>query len=120
MILDNGICTVFRGADIAGPGEMPNPVYTVIGKSWFGELSFASSPSRPTEGRQEKRIDNKIRILQNRAIRENTDVVILRDLDRFADRQPEDEVFLIVRAFHGLDDDSPTEITDLSLEVTRP
>lgn len=120
MILDSGICTIFRGTDAALPGEMPAPTYTVLGRSWFGEVSFESSPSRPTEGRQEKRTDNKIRILQNRAIRENTDVVILRDLDRFADRQPEDEVYLIIRAYHGTDDDGPTPITDLSLEVTRP
>lgn len=120
MILDSGICTIFRREDVALSGEMPRHSYTVLGRSWYGELSFETSPARPTDGREEHRADNKIRIIQNRAIRDNSDVVILRNLERFEDRTDADEVYLIRRAYHGTDDDSPTEITDLTLEVTRP
>lgn len=120
MILDSGICTVFRKRDLAMTGEKPRPGYEPIGKSWFGEVSFETSPARPTEGRKEQRTDNKIRILQMREIREQRDVVILRDLERFEDRDPDDAVYLITRAWHGQDDNGPTPISDLSLEVTRP
>lgn len=120
MILDSGICTIFRATDSALPGEMPVKTYTILGKSWFGELSFESSPARPTEGRQEHRIDNKIRIIQNRSVHENEDVVVLRELNAFSERLSGDEVYRIVRAYHGTDDDGPTPITDLSLEVIHP
>ena len=120
MILDTGICTLFQCVDMAAPGEMPYPAYQILGKSWFRELSFETSPVQPTEGRKEKRTDNRIRILQDRRIRENRDLVILRDLDAFADRETTDTVYRITRAFHGTDEDSPAAITDLSLEVMKP
>ncbi len=119
MILDKGICTIFRKKDIALSGEMPRPVFVVIGKSWFGEDSFETSPARPTEGRKELRTDAKIRILQDRSIRQN-DVVLLREVNDWSERTTDDAVYKIQRAWHGQDDDGPTPITDLSLEVVQP
>lgn len=119
MILDNGICTVFRPQDLALSGEMPRPGYQQITQGWYGELSFETAPARPTEGRRELKTDNRIRILQCRAIKQN-DVVVLRQLASFADRAADDAVYRIVRAYHGTDDQTTDLITDLSLEVYQP
>lgn len=119
MILDSGICTVFRKTDGALPGGMPVPVYTPIAAGWYGELSFETSPVWQTEGRKEQKADGRIRILQNRGIAQN-DIVVLEDLARFSDRSEGAAVYRITRAWHGVDDDGPTEITDLTLEVVKP
>lgn len=119
MILDSGICTVFHPEDLALSGEMPRPGYRPLTRGWYGETSFATTPASPTDGRRELRVDAKIRILQCRAIRQD-DVVILRNLETFEARERTDTVYRIIRAFHGTDDDGPTPITDLSLEVISP
>lgn len=119
MILDTGICSVFRAMDMALSGEMPRKGYGLIGKSWYGELSFETSPASPTDGRQEFRTDARIRLLQNRSIRQD-DVVILRDLPDWNSRGDADPVYRITRAYHGADDAGTTLITDLTLEVYRP
>ena len=119
MILDSGICSVFRRQNIALSGEMPRPGFQLIGQSWFGELNFETSPNRPTEGRQELRTDARVRILQNREIKQN-DVVVLRELPEFEQRGEDDAVFRITRAWHGTDESGTTPVSDLSLEVIRP
>ena len=119
MILDSGICTVFRKTDISEAGAMPAVSYVPIWASWYGELSYETSPAWPTEGRKEQKADGRIRILQNRQIAQN-DVVVLEHLERFAERPQDRPVYRVVRAFHGLDDDGPTQISDLTLEVTEP
>ena len=119
MILDRGICTVFRMTNLGANGDMPRRGYDRCYQSWFGELSFETSPARPTEGREELRTDARIRVHQNRSIRQD-DVVILADLETFDDRSPGAPVYRVTRAWHGLDDDGPTPVTDLSLEVIRP
>ena len=119
MILDKGICTVFRPTDTSGPGAMPEWTYIPIWASWYGEPSFETTGRWQTEGRKELRTDAKIRIMQNRQIRQN-DVVVLEHLESFDDRNPNAEVFQITRAWHGQDDDGPTPISDLTLEVITP
>lgn len=119
MILDSGVLSVFRKTDVSAPGEKPSPVYTLIGQSWYGELSFATSPSRPTEGRQELKMDARVRILQDRSIRQN-DVAVLYALTEFNDHDPALTVYRIIRCYHGQDDSGPTQITDLSLEIIQP
>ena len=119
MILDAGICSIFRKYDMALSGEMPRPAYALFWKSWYGELSFETSPQWHTEGREELRTDARIRIQQNRDLKQH-DIVVLRNIDRFDDRTAEDSVYRITRAYHGKDDDGPTLITDLSLEVYEP
>lgn len=119
MILDSGICTVFRSTDNSLPGEMPTKTYTPIFASWYGELSFSTAPNWQTEGRKEQQIDKKIRIIQKRDIRQN-DVVVLEHIASFAERSAGSTVFQVIRAYHGQDDDSPAQISDLSLEVIEP
>lgn len=119
MILDKGICTVFRKTDSAEAGAMPTVTYAPIWSSWFGELSFETVPEWQTDGRKEQRADGRIRILQNRGIAQN-DVVVLEHLAAFKDRSANAPVYRVIRAFHGLDDDGPTQISDLTLEVIRP
>ena len=119
MILDKGICTVFRKEDTSSAGDMPSWGYTRIGGSWYGELSFSSRPVWQTEGRKELKVENKIRILQDRQIREN-DIVVLEDLTAWANKSSGAVVYDIVKVWHGIDDDGPTPVTDLTLEVVSP
>ena len=120
MILDKGICSLFRGVSQELSGEMPRRTLQRYFRSWYGELDFETSPARPTEGREERLTDARIRILQNRDIRQG-DVAVLADTadaeQAAADGLP---VYRITRAWHGKDDGSPTEITDLTLEVYEP
>ena len=119
MILDTGICTIYREADTSAPGDMPVKGYVIITSGWFGELSFETSPVWQTEGRKEQRADRKIRILQCRAIAQD-DVVIVDHEGAYNDRPLGSVVYKIIRAYHGKDDDGPTLITDLTLEVISP
>ena len=118
MILDSGVCTVFHPQDLALSGEMPRPGSQFLTAGWYGELSYETTPARPTEGRRELKIDNRIRILQCRAIKQD-DVVVLRELASFSERDADDVVYRIARAFHGTDDQTAVPITDLSLEVYK-
>ena len=119
MILDTGICTIFRKVDISEPGRMPSVGYVLIGCSWYGRLNYETSPVWQTDGRQEQRVDKKIRILQNTMIAED-DVCILEELASFEERSEDAVVYRIIRAYHGQDDNSPDLISDLSLEVVQP
>lgn len=119
MILDSGICTVFRKTDVSEPGAMPTVGYLPIWASWYGELSYETAPTWQTEGRKEQRADERIRVLQCRSIRQN-DVVVLEHLASFDERSEGATVYKIVRAYHGEDDDGPTMISDLTLEVIEP
>lgn len=119
MILDKGIFTLFRRTDAAGPGHKPVYDYTLMGKGWYGELDFETTPSRETEGRKTLRIDARIRILQRREIRQH-DAVVLADVESIRELPEGAPVYDIERAFHGLDDDGPTPITDLTLREVMP
>lgn len=113
MILDDGICTVFAVEDVSKPGEMPQKGYRKKSRAWYGVLDFATVASWPTEDREEVRVDERIRIQQNRSIT-NHDVVVLADVEAVTDGM---RVLEVVRAYHGHDDDNGALITDLSLEV---
>lgn len=119
MILDKGICTVFRKIDVSGPGEKPAFTHTRIYQCWYGELAFETSAARPTDNRRELRTDARVRVLQNLGLKQN-DVVVLRAVDTFDQVEPADLVYQITRAYHGQDDDGPTLISDLYLEEVRP
>lgn len=117
MILDAGICTVFRKVDSSGAGEKPAPSYTRLCQSWYGELAFETAPVSSTASREDVRTDTRIRVHQNRAIN-NHDVVVLCDVDTVPlGGVP---VYEVARAFHGTDDEAGELISDLSLEVTEP
>ena len=119
MILDTGICTVFRKTDVSSPGSMPTWTYMPIWASWYGELNYETAPVWETDGRKELKIDGRIRIMQNKEIRQN-DVVVLEHLASWDERSADAVAYRIVRAYHGMDDDGPTKISDLSLEVVKP
>lgn len=117
MILDDGICSIFEVRDVSQPGEMPKRGYELKEHAWYGILDFSSVASWPTEGREEVRVDERIRILQNRHIN-NRCVVVLREVDAVTDDMVKNEQVLeVVRAYHGHDDDNGERITDLYLEV---
>lgn len=119
MILDKGICSVFRVTDGAESGEMPSPVLTLLYQSWYGELNFETSPAYPTEGRRELRTDQRVRVLQNREIKEN-DVAVLLEAAQETDIPEGTPRYKINRCFHGFDDDGVTPITDMNLEDITP
>ena len=130
MILDSGICTVFRESDVSGAatstaqvilnsGRMPIKAYTPIWASWYGELSFETTPAWQTDGRKELRTDKRIRVMQCSTIRQN-DIVVLEHLESFGQRSSDAVIYRITRAWHGKDDDGPTLISDLTLEVVKP
>lgn len=116
MILDAGRCTIFRRVDISEPGGKPIWGYQRIFQSWYGELSYESSPAKPTEGRKQQQISTRIRVMECRAIAEH-DVCVLELIDDFEDRSEGALVYEISRVGGYPDDDSPQRITDLSLVV---
>ena len=130
MILDSGICTVFRESDVSGAatstaqvilnsGRMTIKAYTPIWASWYGELSFETTPAWQTDGRKELRTDKRIRVMQCSTIRQN-DIVVLEHLESFGQRSSDAVIYRITRAWHGKDDDGPAQISDLTLEVVKP
>lgn len=119
MILDTGICTLFRRTDTAAPGGRPVYGYTRLGASWYKELAFETSPAWETEGRKSQRADARVRILQDRSLRQH-DVAVLRDAETVEGLPAGTPVYEITRIYHGQDDDGPTLISDLTLEVVTP
>ena len=119
MILDTGICTVFRRTDTSAAGAKPVYGYQLLAKSWFSEINFETAPVWATEGRKSQRTDARIRILQDRSIRQH-DCVVLLDVNAIGDVPEGTPVYEITRAYHGEDEAGPTKITDLTLEVMEP
>ena len=117
MILDSGKCSIYRRENTANAGCKPVYEDVLFHEGYYAELNFATSPARPTDARKDIRTDAKIRILQNRQIREHHRV-ILQPFDGQA--YAEDTVFEVARAWHGQDEESGEEITELTLEVVEP
>ena len=120
MILDSGIMTVFRDTDANGTGaagKVPVKAYANVYTGWYGELAFETSPAYPTEGRREKKTDARIRILQNRNVKQN-DIVVLEMAASWSQRTT--QPYKITRVYHGPDDTGAAQISDLSLEVYTP
>lgn len=105
MILDKGICSVYKVDNIAIPGDMPKDGLVLKYQSWYGELNYETVPVEAA-GQEGIEISARIRVLQNRVIT-NHDVVILPD-------NPEQQ-YDIIRAYHGVDDESGEPISDLTL-----
>ena len=117
MILDRGICKVFRKTNTAEAGSKPTWTDGLFHESYYGELNFETAPARPTEHREEINTAARVRILQNRGINNHDRVKLIR-FDS-SQRPEDDEVFEVTRAWHGKDEDSGEEITDLTLEVVK-
>lgn len=111
MILDSGICTVFRREDTAEPGGMPEYKYAVLTQAWFGMLAFETAPRTQGGSRENTEISARIRIQQNLRI-SNHNVVVLRQTATLPEDCPRYDV---TRAYHGTDDDNGQPITDLTL-----
>ena len=116
MILDKGICTIFRKVDVAGRGNKPRFEYRRISAHWYGELEYATSQSWPTEGREEIQTDLRIRILQDKRVN-NHDVVLLQHVQGMTG---DEDAMEVTRAYHGRDDESGELITDLTLRRVAP
>lgn len=113
MILDRGICRIYRQVSTTEPGGKPKSEPVLLHESYYGELDFETSPSRPTEKREETRTAARVRILQHRGIR-NQDTA---ELEHFDGTEAKPERYRITRAWHGADDENGEQITDLTLEV---
>ena len=116
MILDDGICTVFRKVDSAERGGKPKFRYDQLCKHWYKELEFANVQTWPTESREETQTDARIRILQDRRV-DNHDVVVFANTNRAEDVL---KAYEVTRAYHGKDQESGELITDLTLRRVRP
>ena len=115
MILDRGVCRILHKTSTTPKGGKPTATWSVIHESYYGELSFETAPSRPTEKREDTKTAARIRILQNRGIR-NDDVA---ELTPFDGTEAKADYYRIARAWHGDDGDSGEPISDLTLEVTE-
>lgn len=104
MILDRGIAEIFARSNMAPKGEKPIWTETLRFRSWYAELSFETSPVWQTERRLAQKADARIRIAQCREIRQG-------DTAHLGSR-----VYTIARAYHGTDEESGEDITDLTLE----
>lgn len=113
MILDKGVCTVYRKTNTAEAGGMPVFADVAYWQSWYGELNYETAPGRPTEAREEIRTDARVRILQNREINNH-------DRVELAETGGATRWFEVTRAYHGVDDDSGERVTDLTLEAYTP
>lgn len=111
MILDRGPAIVSRKTNTAQLGAMPVWQDVPFFESWYGELSFETSPARPTGVREETRADARIRVIQDRRINNHDRVKLSAD---------DDTVYEVARAFHGTDAESGELITDLTLVVVSP
>lgn len=111
MILDAGICTVFRRVDVSDPGGMQKYGFEMTAKSWYGMLSYETTPVNPTGDREDTETAARIRIHQNRMIN-NHCIVVLEDAAALEETAKRYEV---TRAYHGADDESGEMITDLTL-----
>lgn len=111
MILDSGVCTVFRRIDVSVPGGMQKYDYEIASKGWYGELNFETAPANPTGNREDVETSARIRILQDRSIT-NHNIVVLDDVLSLEDGVKRYDV---TRAYHGTDDDTGQPITDLTL-----
>ena len=85
------------------PGEYPILTLSSERKHYFAELSFSSEPNRDTENMEGVTVLKKIRILRDSAVSTQSAV----ELDG--------TVYEVYRVYHGTDDESGEQITDISL-----
>jgi len=103
MILDTGMCSIYKITNTAPAGAKPKDGLVLISQQWYGELAFGSEPIDHTESLQQVEITQRIRVLQNRSITKKAVVAIGADQ------------YQVERLYHGTDNESGERITDLSL-----
>ena len=106
MILDKGICTIYRTENGAPVGNKPIDTLIQRYESWYGELDFGTAPRYVTEFREDVETTARVRILQDWSI-------TTRDMATLS--AAPDVRFEITRAYHAKDDESGELITDLDL-----
>lgn len=116
MILDKGICTIYRKTDKANGVGMPVWEHQMVCQSWYGELDFAAEEHYATDYREEVKADARIRIHQDRSI--NSHCVAVMNAESVW--QDGAEHYEVTRAYHGRDAESGELITDLTLRRVTP
>lgn len=111
MMLDSGICTIFQETSSSVPGGKPVKGYEMLSAGWYGLLQFESLPAWPTEGREEKEVSLRIRVLRD--IRIDSKCVVALQL--VYELSEDVERYEVARVYHGVDDESGEEISDLTL-----
>lgn len=111
MILDSGICSIFLEVDKSEPGGMPQIGYEMLTAGWYGLLNYETMPKWPTSDREEREVSLRIRVLRDTRINSKC-TVILQEIYEVAG---DVERYEVSRAYHGVDDESGEEITDLTL-----
>ena len=102
MILDNGVCAVYKVENKAAAGNTPQKKPVLKFESWYGELLFENTP-RFEDEQAYAEVANRIRIPQNR-------MVSVQDVVTLGETQ-----YGISRVYHGRDDDNGALISDISL-----
>jgi len=103
MILDKGICSIYKITNTAAPGDMPNETLVLIASCWYGELSFESSPIKFTESLEQVEIAQRIRI-------DRIDSIVNKTVVKIGTEQ-----YYVERVYHGTDEDTNVPILDLNL-----
>ena len=104
MILDSGICKIYKIANTAGPGEMPNENKVKIAERWFGDLDFSSAPTQYTESLEQIEVSRKIRVLRV------DEIVMKKTIVEIGV-----EAYMVERVYDGTDKESGERISDISL-----
>lgn len=111
MMLDSGICSIFRKTYTSQPGGKPVEGYEMLSTGWYGLLQFETMPAWPTESREEREVSLRIRVLRDVRI-DSKSVVALRLVYELAE---DVERYEVARVYHGVDEESGEEISDLTL-----
>lgn len=112
MILDDGLCSIFLEVDTSEPGEVPKIELEALSVGeWYGLLNFETMPAWPTEAREEKEVSLRIRVGRDTRINSKCSVV----LQEAYKVEKGMTVYEVARVYHGVDDDSGEEISDLTL-----
>jgi hypothetical protein len=103
MILDSGICSIYREVNCANGGNTPRPQSQRIYSGWFGTLNFSSDDYGGIKQADVQKIDLRIRIHQCAEVTGRDKV------------SADGKIYEIVRVYHGFDNDNQQPISDLSL-----
>lgn len=92
MILDKGICTLYKVSNSAAAGAMPVQSLTKIADHWFADLEFEAAMFMDTDNSEQILVEKKIRILQNLNVLKGTVIKI------------DSDYYKVVRVYHGKDE----------------
>lgn len=112
MTLDSGTLVVWRGANTAPPGGMPELDYTHVWTSYYAERTVGVTRFYSAQQYGE-RPDLLVRVPRNHGLRAGTDVVKLKPYSY------QDNIeYNIIQIQHIIDEDG-LPVTELSLQKTN-